>query len=62
MMKPEDVMVRGDDEGGWFYTGVANALPSGIRVCGATCERLNDTITGTVAIRVGCTTKIKDVM
>lgn len=51
-----------DDEGGWFYTAVAGALPSGIRVCGATCERLNDTVTGTVAIRVGCTTKIKDVM
>jgi len=49
-----------DDEGGWFYTMTGNT-PSGIRVCGATCARLNTTVTGTVAIRVGCETKIKDV-
>jgi hypothetical protein len=51
-----------DEEGGWYYTRRGETEVAGIRVCGATCTRFTDSVTGSVSIRVGCKTKIKDVV
>jgi hypothetical protein len=50
-----------DDEGGWFYVTSGETGIAGIRVCPSTCTRFNDTVTGSVTVRVGCRTRIKDV-
>jgi len=49
------------EEGGWYYYYDASSnSPRSIRTCEATCARLTSSITGKVAIKVGCKTVIID--
>lgn len=50
------------DDGGWFYVKDDLSVPTGIRVCDATCKRFRDTVTGGVNIRIGCRTQMKPVV
>lgn len=52
---------RCDDEGGWYYELDATTKePRGIVACGASCERLKGSVTGSVNIKVGCDTIRRD--
>ena len=49
------------EEGGWYYYyDSSQSSPRSIRTCEATCSRLTSSITGKVAIKVGCKTVIID--
>jgi hypothetical protein len=46
-----------DEDGGWYYEAdPSSSEPRSIRACDATCDRLTSSLTGTVAIQVGCET------
>ncbi len=50
-----------DDEGGWFYDRDPDTnQPRSIRACDTTCSRLTHSLTGNVAIEVGCETIRKE--
>jgi hypothetical protein len=45
------------DEGGWYYEADPSSnKPRSIKTCDTTCERLTSSVTGNVAIEVGCET------
>lgn len=45
------------DEGGWYYyTDPSGDGPRSIKACETTCDRLTSSVTGNVAIAVGCET------
>ena len=45
-----------DEEGGWYYEYDANNRPRSIKTCETTCDRFTSSVTGNVAIQVGCKT------
>lgn len=46
-----------DEEGGWYYEkDPSSNQPRSIRACDSTCTRLTSSVTGNVAIQVGCET------
>lgn len=50
-----------DEEGGWYYEAdPSSGKPRSIRTCEATCERLTSSVTGSVAVQVGCVTIRRD--
>ena len=50
-----------DEEGGWYYEAdPSSGKPRSIRTCEATCVRLTSSVTGSVAIEVGCETIRRD--
>lgn len=45
------------EEGGWYYeSDPASDRPRSIKTCEATCDRFTNSVTGNVAIEVGCKT------
>lgn len=52
----DDVSDCGDEGGWYYYSDPSSNSPRSIRACESTCDRLTNSVTGNVAIEVGCET------